>query len=170
MRVVLLPYFLLVAHFVGDYVLQSDWMAAEKTKRWWPAAAHGFAYTLPFAALFLLVFGATPRVAIALAIVGVTHTVIDRLRLAKRVVWAKNFLAPRVTTEVTHHETHVAVTGVPLFEERTRVYQWWFPWSECEGTGYHKEKPPWLAVWLLIWGDNAIHLLLNGLAALLLVP
>jgi hypothetical protein len=29
----------LLAHLVGDYLLQSDWMAAEKTKRWWPPVA-----------------------------------------------------------------------------------------------------------------------------------
>lgn len=26
-----------LAHMVGDYVIQSDWMASEKTKLWWPA-------------------------------------------------------------------------------------------------------------------------------------
>jgi hypothetical protein len=32
------------------------------------------------------------------------------------------------------------------------------------GTGYHKDKPPWMAVWLLIIADNTLHLLCNGLA------
>ena len=37
-----------LAHMVGDYVIQSHWMAVEKTKRWWPAIAHGVTYGLPF--------------------------------------------------------------------------------------------------------------------------
>lgn len=38
----------LVAHAIGDYVLQSDWMANEKTKKSVAALAHVVAYTLPF--------------------------------------------------------------------------------------------------------------------------
>lgn len=33
-----------LAHMVGDYLIQSDWMAQEKTKRWWPAIAHALTY------------------------------------------------------------------------------------------------------------------------------
>lgn len=77
-----------LAHMVGDYLIQSDWMAQEKTKRWWPAIAHGVSYGLPF----LLV---TQSPLALLAIVG-THAVIDRYRLARHVVWFKNQLAPKL--------------------------------------------------------------------------
>ncbi|MBT2390812.1 DUF3307 domain-containing protein [Streptomyces sp. ISL-1] len=30
----------LLAHLAGDYLIQSDWMATEKVKRWWPAVVH----------------------------------------------------------------------------------------------------------------------------------
>ena len=33
----------LLAHLVGDYVVQSDWMALNKTARWSPAIAHAVA-------------------------------------------------------------------------------------------------------------------------------
>jgi hypothetical protein len=122
---------LLLAHLFGDYVLQSDWMANEKTKRWWPAVAHAITYGLPF----LLV----TRSPAALAVIVVTHAVIDRYRLARHVVWAKNFLAPR---------------------------SYWHPWSECSATGYHQDRPVWLAVWLLIIADNAMHLAINGAAVM----
>jgi hypothetical protein len=72
----------LVAHAIGDYVLQSDWMATEKTKRSLAAAAHVLAYSIPF--LFL-----RPSLAAWLVIVG-SHFIIDRWRLARYVVWAKN--------------------------------------------------------------------------------
>jgi hypothetical protein len=39
---------IILAHLVGDYLIQSDWMANEKTKRWWPAIAHGLTYTIPY--------------------------------------------------------------------------------------------------------------------------
>ena len=38
----------LIAHAVGDYVLQSEWMAMEKTKRSLPALVHCLFYLLPF--------------------------------------------------------------------------------------------------------------------------
>ncbi len=78
---------LLIAHAVGDYLIQSDWMATEKTKRWWPAVAHGATYGIPFAFL-------VPSVWAWLVIVG-THVFIDRYRLARYLVWVKNLAAPR---------------------------------------------------------------------------
>ncbi len=116
----------LVAHAVGDYVLQSDWMATEKTKRSVAALAHVAAYALPF-----LVLGASWS---ALAVIMGSHFVIDRWRLARYVVWAKNWLGPNR------------------------------PWSECAATGYPPERPAWMAVWLLIIADNVLHVLCNGLA------
>ena len=77
-----------LAHMVGDYLIQSDWMAQEKTKRWWPAIAHALTYGIPF--LFV-----TQSPLALLVIVG-THAVIDRYRMARHVVWFKNQLAPRV--------------------------------------------------------------------------
>lgn len=117
----------LLAHAVGDYVLQSDWMANNKTKRTVAALAHVATYALPF--LFLL-----PSLT-ALAVIVGTHFVIDRWRLARYVCWAKNRLLG--TTP---------------------------PWSECTATGYPPDRPPWMAVWLLIIADNVMHVAINGLA------
>jgi hypothetical protein len=119
----------LFAHAVGDYILQSDWMANEKTKRNTAALAHALTYALPF--LFLTV---SPW---ALFTIAATHFVIDRWRLARFVVWAKNVMG-------------------------TKQYR--YPWSECQGTGYHKDRPPFLAVWLLIIADNVMHVGINALA------
>ncbi|MFH9798120.1 DUF3307 domain-containing protein [Streptomyces virginiae] len=116
----------LLAHLVGDYLLQSDWMANEKTKRWWPAWAHALTYGLPF-----LLVTQSPA---ALAVIVGTHAVIDHYRLARHVVWAKNFMSPR---------SH------------------WHPWSECSATGYHQDRPLWMTVWLMIIADNTIHLVIN---------
>jgi hypothetical protein len=76
----------LVAHVVGDYVLQSDWMAAHKSRRSLPALVHAALYSVPF--LFL-----SPS-SLALLIIFGSHFVIDRWRLARYVSWATNLLAP----------------------------------------------------------------------------
>lgn len=120
---------MLLAHLCGDYVLQSDWMAQEKTKKWWPAIAHALTYGLPF----ILVTHSI----IALAIIVITHAIIDHYRLARYVVWAKNFLAPK---------------------------SYWHPWEECRATGYHQDRPLWMAVWLMIIADNTMHLAINYVA------
>jgi hypothetical protein len=111
----------LVAHAVGDYILQSDWMANEKTKQHTAAAVHAVTYTLPF-----LLLTQSPA---ALAVICGTHFAIDRWRLARFVVWLKNG-----------------------------------PWKPLTATGYQDDKPPFLAVWLLIIADNILHVICNALA------
>ena len=120
---------IILAHLVGDYVIQSHWMACEKTKRWWPAIAHGLTYTLPY-----LLVTQSPA---ALAVIAGTHIIIDRFRLAKHLVWAKNQLAPKAFRPV---------------------------WADAKVTGYPSETPAWMSVWLMIVADNTVHLLINTAA------
>lgn len=126
-----------LAHGIGDYVLQSTWMAREKVKRWMPAFAHGAMYVVPF---FFLVFppsGSILVALIALLVIGGTHVVLDRLGVARYVVWAKDqLLAPA---------------------------SWRRLWSECSETGYPPETPEYMARWLTIIADNVIHILINTL-------
>lgn len=74
------------AHILGDYCVQSSWMAAEKTKHSIPAAAHAITYT----ACFLPV----TRSWRTLAVIGTTHFAIDRWRLVQYPAYLKNQLAP----------------------------------------------------------------------------
>lgn len=114
----------LILHLIGDYVTQSDWMATKKTTSTWAAFVHATVYSLPFMLIcggwsaFLLIWG--------------THLLIDRFRLARYVVFAKNFL------------------GCP-----------WPEWGDCKATGYPSDRPAWLTVWLVIAADNTLHLLIN---------
>ena len=134
----------LVCHLVGDYVLQSDLMASEKTKRSLPCFLHVLSYTLPF--LFLTFSWK------ALLFIAATHFVIDRWRLARHLAWIKNFMAPRwIKASVTTSED---------LEKLVRN----LPWETCKGTGYPPDKPVWLSVWLMIFTDNTCHLILNGIA------
>jgi hypothetical protein len=72
----------LLAHAIGDYILQSHWMATEKTKNSVAAAIHAVTYTIPF---LLLTQDWEP-----LAVICGTHFLVDRFRLARFVVWFKN--------------------------------------------------------------------------------
>ena len=126
----------LILHLLGDYVFQSDWMANNKTKRSWPALCHAVVYSLPF---LLLQPSWT-----AFTVILVTHFLIDRFRLARYVVWAKNVLLD---------------PGLFRFKDQEWIFR--YRWSNCSATGYPSDAPPWLAVWLLIAADNTLHLAIN---------
>ena len=65
-------YMLLALHMLGDYVLQTDFLAKTKGKNPWHLLAHCVTYTLPFA----LAYGIDWRIAFLLA----THFAIDALK------------------------------------------------------------------------------------------
>lgn len=76
----------LVAHMVGDYAVQNDFMAQNKTKKGWrgrfACAIHAAAYTGAFAAMSAL--KGKPLRLRTLAAIGGTHYIIDRNRIAAR--------------------------------------------------------------------------------------
>lgn len=117
---------IILIHLFSDYILQSQWMADHKTERWWPAIAHGITYTLPF--LFIT------QSFWALLIIGGTHIIIDHYRLAKHLIFVKNFIAPRKE---------------------------WPTWEDSKATGYPSRVPAWMSTWLMIICDNTIHILIN---------
>lgn len=47
-----LPLSLLLLHFLGDFLLQSDWMALHKSKHWDPLVIHAGVYSLCFLPFF----------------------------------------------------------------------------------------------------------------------
>ena len=72
----------LILHLIGDYVLQTDWMAKNKVQRMPVATLHAFFYSLPFLLL-------SPSL-LAIFVIFSTHAIIDGYRLARFVVFAKN--------------------------------------------------------------------------------
>lgn len=72
----------LLLHLLGDYVTQTDKMAAEKTRSLAMAFVHAGVYGLPF----LLLNPSTS----AFFVIVVSHALIDRYRLARYVVFLKN--------------------------------------------------------------------------------
>lgn len=122
----------LLLHLFGDYISQSDRMASEKLNKTRMAFLHALIYSIPFYIFLDISF-------LAFMVIFVTHAVIDRYRLAKYVIFARNWLHDRS-----------------------------LKWVDCDGTGFHKDKPAFMSVWLLIITDNTIHLLINYLAILYL--
>lgn len=117
----------LLAHAVGDYVLQSDWMANGKSSKSLAALAHALTYVLPF--LFITTNPLT------LLVIGGTHFLIDRYRLARYLIWLRNIPWPGSVS-----------------------------WAECSQTGFVPGLPVHLSAWLLIIVDNIIHVAINGAA------
>jgi len=78
----------LLCHLFGDYFLQSNWQATNKTKKWFPAITHACLYFIPFFVIF------SPSLAATAIIIG-THAMLDRFRLVRYLLFLKEFLAPR---------------------------------------------------------------------------
>lgn len=114
----------LLLHLIGDYVTQTDWMARNKRDQMSVAALHALVYSLPFLLL-------SPSW-LAMFVIFSTHALIDRYRMARYVIFAKN-----------------------------KLTQPSLKWADSSTTGYHKDMPPWLAFWLLMIVDNTMHLTIN---------
>jgi hypothetical protein len=119
----------LLCHAIGDYILQSDWVALNKSRRSDVALLHAAAYCLPFLA--------ATRSPAALAIIASSHFVIDRWRLARYLIWAKNWLSP---------QPYLALDAAD------------------PATGFPRERPAWLTFWLFVVIDNTLHILINAWA------
>jgi len=63
----------LIAHLIGDFLLQNHWMQG-KTKAWWPCAVHVAVYMVPWVFVGLPVW--------ALVAIAVQHALQDRYRIA----------------------------------------------------------------------------------------
>ena len=117
----------LILHLIGDYITQTDYMANNKTKSLRIAFLHAIVYTIPF-----ILLTQSPA---ALLVILISHAIIDRYRLARYVIFAKNYLNDRT-----------------------------LKWEDCDKTGYPSNRPEWLTVWLMIIVDNTLHLTINFIA------
>lgn len=114
-----------ILHLVGDYLTQTDWMATHKTKRFTAALVHAVVYAIPFYFVFDLDVDAW-------FVIMLSHAIIDRYRLARYVIFIKNWV----------NDTSLV-------------------WKECNKTGYPNNMPAYISVWLMIIADNTMHLLVN---------
>jgi hypothetical protein len=126
-------------------------MAENKVKRWWPALAHAFVYSLGF--LFL-----HPSCKCLLVILS-THYFIDRYRLARYVVFFKNQVFG-----------NWFLTGNELYfnrwkdTDKIKSLGADVSYEGCHVTGYPAYVPKFLSFWLTTIVDNIIHITINALA------
>lgn len=164
----------LLAHLFGDYCLQNHWMANTKTSRSSAALLHVALYILPF--LFLT------RSPGALLVIGVTHFVIDRFRLARHWVdfWGvgKSGMVLGWIMRQRGYELGEVIVKPDVVETRWVARETidrtdtWGPGSanaEILRTSlpYIADAPPFLGAWLLIIADNTMHLTINHYALVL---
>ena len=114
----------LLLHLIGDYVTQTDWMARTKTSTTFAALCHAVVYSLPFLLL-------SPTF-MAIALIALSHFLIDRFRLARYVAFGKN-----------------------------KLTDWHLQWTNCRATGFPSDVPAAQAFWLMILIDNTMHLSIN---------
>jgi len=169
----MIGFWIIVCHLVGDYLLQSDWMAQNKRRSSVAAAVHAFTYSLPFLLLQPSFW--------AVVLICETHYFIDRYGLARYVVWAKNWLGRKeewyLSTLVPAGGSEIYVAGRDLEElypagreangvitkQEAKMCRT-PPWKYCRETGYPPSTPQWLSTWLVIIADNTLHLIIAGAA------
>lgn len=157
-----------LAHFVADWVFQSQWMASSKTSRWLPAAVHVAVY----GALFALLVPAARSWPVLAVVVG-THYLIDRYRLARHVNWLANFIAPWMRLMAWERKYRGVPPGLRDDDDRWEPSEeddpirWRStnpPWSECSTYGSPPGTPDHIGFIVMVTIDQILHLLCNAAA------
>jgi hypothetical protein len=69
---------LFVAHLIGDWILQNDWQAKNKSKSWWALISHVLIYHVLILGVLLYFVGSQPSVYIAVVLLAFSHLILDR--------------------------------------------------------------------------------------------
>lgn len=140
----------LMCHLVGDFILQSDWMAMNKNK----STLHCLIHCLIYTACFIILTLSWK----ALLFIFVTHFIIDRFPIiVKRLLWIKNMFPLLDYPPFKYCDTTGYYDDSPYNTYRNGE-------ERCFG----KPRHFFITVWLYIITDNTLHLICNGIALLCL--
>jgi hypothetical protein len=78
---------IIACHMVGEYVTQTNWMAANKLQHWRPRLVHVLVYTAGFAFVPWQAHLPLERAVLFLLAIGIPHFVVDCRRWASGEVW-----------------------------------------------------------------------------------
>ena len=142
----------LLVHIFGDFLIQSDYMAMNKSKRSWPCLIHVLLYT----SCFLLLTTSWK----ALLVIGITHFILDRWPIIlKRLIWWKNHLNPNFSFAPFRMCNMTGYFDNIQNEIEGNMHsQWNSKWME------HNARFNYITIWLYIITDNFFHLFINYMA------
>lgn len=95
----LLPLDILAAHLAGDFLLQSDWMAANKLRCWRARALHVATYAAAFLPVLALHWPGLGRALLFLGLLALSHFLTDSRRWSTGENWPAK---PIVVDQVLH--------------------------------------------------------------------
>ena len=139
----------LLCHIFGDYFLQSDYLALNKSKRSFPCLVHVLIYTACF-----LVLTTSWK---ALLVIGATHFLLDRFHTPlKRFIWLRGHLNPKL-----QYPSYGCCDTTGYFDDS--------PYNTKQGVVEFDGVPQTrrlfsISIWLYIIHDNWIHLFINYMA------
>lgn len=68
--------YLFIGHLIGDFLFQTNWMAMNKSKKWFPLLTHCVVYTLMIFSLAF--FGGFTLPLSAIGLIFVSHVILDK--------------------------------------------------------------------------------------------
>ncbi|GMR19231.1 MAG: hypothetical protein BMS9Abin34_362 [Patescibacteria group bacterium] len=90
--------YLFAAHLIGDWIIQTYWMATEKSRSWAALLAHVVSYhILVFIALYFVGVSLVPNV-LATLFLAATHAVLDNRRF--EIWWIRTIKKVRKPLEI----------------------------------------------------------------------
>lgn len=141
----------LLVHIFGDYVMQSDWMALNKSKKTLPCLVHVLIYT----ACFLLLTMSWK----ALLVIGATHFILDRWHTPmKRFIWLRGHLNPHLDYPEYGKCDTTGYYDDSIFNSVKATS------GDGSTERFHKPRIFPISIWLYIIHDNFVHLTINYLA------
>ncbi|NLI93261.1 MAG: DUF3307 domain-containing protein [Peptococcaceae bacterium] len=106
---------LLLAHLVGDYLFQTNWMAVNKVRQWLPLITHSMVYTLTVWVISFLGFHGLPWRACIL--IFICHIFLDRRNFV--FFWSKHVMGlkngePSWLHTIADQTFHIIVLALAL--------------------------------------------------------
>jgi hypothetical protein len=161
------PILFFLCHFVGDYILQTPWMALNKYTHTLPCLIHVLIYTACF-----LVLTTSWK---ALLLIGISHFIIDRFPvIVRRIIWIKNHFPKMKYPPFIECDSTGYYDDSPYNTSRKNdtVTVGGVKFNSCYGS----KRPEWwgksthffISIWLYIVTDNTLHLIFNYVALSLL--
>ena len=116
----MLGLWIIALHMLGDYLLQTDWMAANKLRSAGVRTVHVLVYSVGFVPLGLFYASSAGRAWGFVGLVFVTHWVTDSRRWASDKVWAPK----PILIDQALHVLSLAILGAVFLDRVTPVWPW----------------------------------------------